>query len=79
MGSMIEFAVTVDGEFIYALRADGLIVASAHGFHRLRALGGRTDPAPGAPGDRARADLAAHALESTGRHSAATRASRSRS
>ena len=31
MGSMIEFAVTVDGEFIYALRADGLIVASPTG------------------------------------------------
>jgi len=28
MGSMIEFAVTVDGEFIYTLRADGLIVAT---------------------------------------------------
>ena len=31
MGSMIEFAVTVDGEFIYSLRADGLIVASPTG------------------------------------------------
>ena len=31
MGSMIEFAVTVDGEFIYALRADGLIVATPTG------------------------------------------------
>ncbi len=31
MGSMIEFAVTVDGEFIYTLRADGLIVASPTG------------------------------------------------
>ena len=31
MGSMIEFAVTVDGEFIYSLRADGLIVATATG------------------------------------------------
>lgn len=31
MGSMIEFGVTVDGEFIYSLRADGLIVASPTG------------------------------------------------
>jgi NAD+ kinase len=31
MGSMIEFAVTVDGEFIYTLRADGLIIASPTG------------------------------------------------
>ncbi len=31
VGSMIEFAVTVDGEFIYALRADGLIVATPTG------------------------------------------------
>lgn len=31
MGSMIEFAVTVDGEFVYTLRADGLIVATPTG------------------------------------------------
>ena len=31
MGSMIEFGVTLDGEFIYALRADGLIVATPTG------------------------------------------------
>ena len=31
VGSMIEFAVTVDGEFIYTLRADGVIVATATG------------------------------------------------
>ncbi|MGZ5584509.1 MAG: NAD(+)/NADH kinase, partial [Usitatibacter sp.] len=31
VGSMIEFAVTVDGEFIYSLRADGLIVATPTG------------------------------------------------
>ena len=31
LGSMIEFAVTVDGEFVYALRADGLIVATPTG------------------------------------------------
>jgi len=31
VGSMIELAVTVDGEFIYTLRADGLIVASPTG------------------------------------------------
>lgn len=31
MGSMIELAVTVDGEFIYSLRADGLIVATPTG------------------------------------------------
>ncbi len=31
MGSMIEFAVTVDGEFIYSLRADGLIVSTPTG------------------------------------------------
>ena len=31
IGSMIEFAVTVDGEFIYSLRADGLIVATPTG------------------------------------------------
>lgn len=30
-GSMIEFTVTVDGEFIYSLRADGLIVATPTG------------------------------------------------
>jgi NAD+ kinase len=30
-GSMIEFAVTVDGEFIYTLRADGVIVATPTG------------------------------------------------
>jgi NAD+ kinase len=31
VGSMIEFAVTVDGEFIYTLRADGLIVSTPTG------------------------------------------------
>jgi NAD+ kinase len=31
IGSMIEFAVTVDGEFVYTLRADGLIVATPTG------------------------------------------------
>ncbi len=31
MGTMIEFAVAVDGEFIYSLRADGLIVATPTG------------------------------------------------
>jgi NAD+ kinase len=31
MGSMIEFSVSVDGEFIYSLRADGLIVATPTG------------------------------------------------
>lgn len=31
MGSMIELAVTVDGEFIFSLRADGLIVATPTG------------------------------------------------
>lgn len=30
-GSMIEFAVHVDGEFIYSLRADGIIVATPTG------------------------------------------------
>lgn len=30
-GNLIEFAVTVDGEFIYSLRADGLIVATPTG------------------------------------------------
>lgn len=30
-GSMIEFSVNVDGEFIYALRGDGLIVATPTG------------------------------------------------
>ncbi len=30
-GSMIEFAVQVDGEFIYSLRADGIIVATPTG------------------------------------------------
>ncbi len=31
MGSMIEFAVEVNGEFVYSLRADGLIVATPTG------------------------------------------------
>ena len=31
MGSMIEFSVTVDGEFMFSLRADGLIVATPTG------------------------------------------------
>ena len=31
MGSMIEFAVEVNGEFVYSLRADGLIIASPTG------------------------------------------------
>ncbi|HEX6362972.1 MAG TPA: NAD kinase [Albitalea sp.] len=31
LGTMIEFAVTVDGEFIYSLRADGLIVSTPTG------------------------------------------------
>ena len=43
----------------------------AHRLHRLRAVGRRPDPAPGPVGDRARADLAAHALEPAGGHPAA--------
>lgn len=31
MGSMIEFSVEVDGEFVYSLRADGLIVTTPTG------------------------------------------------
>lgn len=31
VGNLIEFAVTVDGEFIYSVRADGLIVATPTG------------------------------------------------
>ena len=31
MGTMIEFAVAIDGEFIYSLRADGLIIATPTG------------------------------------------------
>ncbi len=31
MGAMIEFSVTVDGEFMFSLRADGLIVATPTG------------------------------------------------
>jgi NAD+ kinase len=31
VGNLIEFAVTVDGEFIYSLRADGLIVSTPTG------------------------------------------------
>jgi NAD+ kinase len=31
MGSMIEFAVEVNGEFVYSLRADGLIVSTPTG------------------------------------------------
>lgn len=31
MGSMIEFAVEVNGEFVYSLRADGIIVATPTG------------------------------------------------
>ena len=31
MGSMIEFSVEVDGEFVYSVRADGLIVATPTG------------------------------------------------
>jgi NAD+ kinase len=31
MGTMIEFAVIVDGEFIYSLRADGLIISTPTG------------------------------------------------
>ena len=45
---MVELRVEIDGEFVANLRADGLIVALADRLDRLRAVGRRADPAPGA-------------------------------
>ena len=44
-GSMIEFEVRIDGQFIYNQRSDGLIVATPDRFDRLRAVVGRADRA----------------------------------
>jgi NAD+ kinase len=45
IGRMIEFELFIDGEFIYNLRADGLIVSTPTGFDRLCTVGQWPDPA----------------------------------
>jgi len=54
--------VNIDGEFVYDLRADGLIVANAHGIDRLRAFVGRADTATERARVRVGADLPAYAV-----------------
>jgi len=44
---MVELRVEVDGHFVANQRADGLIIAIAHGLHRLFAVGRRAAVAPG--------------------------------
>jgi hypothetical protein len=63
MGSMIEFAVTVDGEFIYSLRADGLIVATPTGSTAYALSAGGPILHPSLQALALGADLAAHALQ----------------
>jgi len=49
MGSMIEFAVEVNGEFIYSLRADGLIVNTPTGSTAYALSSGGPILQPGLP------------------------------
>ncbi len=45
-GRMIEMQVQVDGEYLYNLRADGLIVCPPDRLHRLFPLRQRLHPPP---------------------------------
>ena len=51
LGSMIEFEVFIDDQFVYSQRSDGLIVTTPTGLDRLFAVVGRADSAPDATGE----------------------------
>ena len=69
LSRVVEFAVSVGGEFVARFHADGIIVVDAHRVDRVQLVGRRPHRAPRRARARAESDRSAHAHEQARGHS----------